>query len=200
MTRRRGTKGRAYRTKVEVFRDVLAAVRLSSKKTRIIGLANLNPATFRRHMTLARSQGLVSVIGGDYLLTDKASQVLDALDQLVTKSRELDDVVQLLERNALPTHSESWTSGAVLRHISRMAWSDVQRSAGDTPTSFARSGGSTDLSGTVLNSIRNPVDLVRDPSESRRARATARSTRRAPPSFALEEPLVTVPDGERPRS
>jgi predicted transcriptional regulator len=200
MSRRRGTSGRAYRTKVEVFRDVLAAVRLSSKKTRIIGLANLNPATFRRHMTVARSHGLVTVIGGDYLLTDKANRVLDALDQLVAKSRELDDVVQLLERNALPTNGEPWTSGAVLRNISRMAWNDVQRTGEEYSTPFARSGGSTALSGKALDSMRAPIELLRAPAAMKESRAPAPPSRRASSSTALPAPVASEPHGERTRS
>lgn len=129
-----------YRSKLEVFRDVLVATRHSSKKTRIMGLANLNHSGFQKHMEFARDQGLIVVNHGDYCLTDRADRVLAALQELMAKSNELDRAIQSLERSAVPRSATRWSEGAVLRNVSRIAWNDVER-ASDTPSSaFARSG------------------------------------------------------------
>ena len=200
MTRRKGTSGRAYRTKVEVFRDVLVATRLSSKKTRIMGLANLNPATFRRHMAVARSQGLVTVIAGEYLLTEKANRALQALDDLVARSRELDDVVRFLEQNALPPSASQWPAGEVLRRISSTAWSDAQRGDGALSSAFSRSGASTSLAGIVPDPLRVPLDHSREPPEARGSRTAVRSNPDPTWTSAMPEQLTVLRDSKRTRS
>ncbi len=129
-----------YRSKLEVLRDLLVATRHASKKTRIMGLGNFNPATFRKHMGFAVDQGLVVANNGDYRLTNRADQVLAALQELMAKSTELDITIQFLERSGLPPGAKQWSEGAVLRQVSRLAWSEGTRVGSGTPSSFARSG------------------------------------------------------------
>lgn len=130
-----------YRSKLEVFRDLLVATRHASKKTRIIGLANLNPSTFQRHMAIARAQGLVTVAAGGFQLTQKADQVLAALQELMAKSNELDNTIQFLERSGLPPAGTRWSDGTVLRQVSRLAWGETGGPSPSTGSAFARSGG-----------------------------------------------------------
>jgi predicted transcriptional regulator len=132
---------RTYRSKLEVFRDVLVATRQASRKTRIIGLANLNPTSFQRHMALARAHGFVLVDDGDYRLTDKADRFLAALDEVMAKSLQLDEAVRSLEQSALAASPDQRRDGVVLRYISRLAWSEVQRPGNGSMPSFSRAGG-----------------------------------------------------------
>jgi predicted transcriptional regulator len=133
--------GGRYRSKLEVFRDLLVAARHASKKTRIIGLANLNPSTFKKHMATARAGGLVTVTDGEYRLTVKADRVLAALQQLMAKSTELDLTLQFLEQSGLPSAGHPWKEGTVLRQVSRVAWGDGASSSHPSPASLSRSGG-----------------------------------------------------------
>lgn len=151
---------RPYRSKLEVFRDVLLATRYASKKTRIIGLANLNPTTFQRHMALARAHGLIIQDDGDYRLTEKADQVLTALQELVVKSRELDDGVQSFGRSALSSSAGRRTDGVVLRYVSRLAWAEIRRSDTELPPSFARSAGISANPGGTPDSPRDILEIL----------------------------------------
>ena len=49
-----------YRSKVEILRDFLVAIQESGKKTRIIGLANLNPSSFRPYLRFCLAHEPVS--------------------------------------------------------------------------------------------------------------------------------------------
>jgi predicted transcriptional regulator len=156
-----------YRSKLEVFRDLLVATRHAPKKTRIIGLANLNPSTFQKHMAIARSGGLVTVTNGEYNLTEKADRVLAALQELMAKSNELDITIQFLERNGLPPATNRWTDGAVLRQVSRAAWSEAESLSHSPGSALARSGG-------IGASASGSPDRKRDIEEILSALATGR--------------------------
>jgi predicted transcriptional regulator len=132
---------RSYRSKLELFRDLLVATRYASKRTRIIGLANLNPETFHKHMALAGTLGLVAVDGSDYRLTERAEPVLVALQDVLARSQEIDGAVQALERSILPQGEELAAEVSVRHHISRIAWVEIQRLDRAGAASFPRSGG-----------------------------------------------------------
>jgi hypothetical protein len=92
-------------------------------------------------MAIARSGGLVTVASGEYNLTDKADRVLAALQELMAKSNELDITIQFLERSGLPPATKRWTEGAVLRQVSRAAWSESESLSHSPGSGFARSAG-----------------------------------------------------------
>lgn len=130
-----------YRSKLEVFRDLLAATRRASRKTRIIGLANLNPQTFQKYIEFARGRGLVVENDGRYTLTDRADRALAVLQELMAKSNELDSAVQQLERSTCLGRIAGWSEGEVLRQISRMTWGEMHDEGRSVHASFARSAG-----------------------------------------------------------
>lgn len=149
-----------YRSKLEVFRDVLVATRHASKKTRIMGLANLNPTTFHKHMDFAIDQGLIVINGGEYHLTDKADRVLAALQELMAKSNELDRAIQSLERSAVPKNRNQWSEGAVLRNVSRIAWGEVHQSGSVGPSAFSKSGGLSRAPGGAHREPRTITEIL----------------------------------------
>lgn len=191
--------GRRYRSKVEVFRDLLVATRQSSKKTRIIGLANLNPSTFRRHMEVAVSQGLVSVVGGDYLLTERANRALEAFDAILTMSRDLDNVVQTLKRTALYPGAEHWVAGQALRHISPKDWNGERAAGAVPPATFDRSGATTSVTGKILALTQGRVALVEGLPGIEAPPSSTRSNRRSAVRPTLVEPLPVERSAERTR-
>lgn len=192
---------RTYRSKLELFRDLLVAVRYSSKKTRIMGLANLNPATFRKHMALARAQGLVVVSGTDYCLTERADEVLFALQQLVVKGRELDDGVRFFERSALHRSSDHSAEGAILRHISRFAWGEFQRVGDGGSHSFSRAGGRVTSAAGTRDVPHDPLEILSSLPRARESMtAASRPGRRFPSRSALSEGDPASRDAARARS
>lgn len=156
-----------YRSKLEVFRDLLVATRHASRKTRIIGLANLNRSTFQKHMAIARAGGLVTLAESEYRLTEKADRVLAALQELMAKSNELDLTIQFLERSGLPPATKRWTEGAVLRQLSRVAWSEADVSSRSTGLAFARSGGISATPSGVSSRKHDIEEILSPPPTSR---------------------------------
>lgn len=175
-----------YRSKLEVLRDLLAATRHASRKTRIIGLANLNPATFQKYIGFARAQGLVEETDGNYRLTDRAERALGVLQELMAKSNELDSAVQLLERSTYLGPIAGWNDGDALRQISRMAWGEVQVGEKSGRASLNRARGSA--SATDLTLGRGIPTLLGLPSLSiaGRRRGSVRSNR--PPRPGTDKP------------
>ena len=117
-----------YRSKLELFQEMLEATRHASRKTRIIGLANLNPRTFQKYMDFASSHGLTVEKNGTYRLTDRADRALAVLRQVAVKSTELDATILQLKRGTWLGRIDGWTEGDALRQISRIAWSGAPSS------------------------------------------------------------------------
>ncbi len=88
-----------YRTRVEVLRDFLRAVRQEPKKTRIIGLANLNPSSFRRYLNFGIAFDLVRPTPGGFRLTVRAEAVLDSIERLLAKTAEFESILGELYRS-----------------------------------------------------------------------------------------------------
>jgi predicted transcriptional regulator len=118
---------RRYRTKVEILRAFLEAARESPRKTRIIGVANLSPTTFRRYDRLARSLGLVEEVDGEYRLTSRAVPVIQSIDRLLARGRETDAALRGLRPNAHGNGGDPGATGPAMRYISRMAWEELNR-------------------------------------------------------------------------
>ncbi len=89
--------GRTYRTRLEVLHDFLDASRRASRKTRIIGLANLNPAYFDSYARFCVEQHLLEVTREGYRPTELADQVLAAIRQVLSKTAELDGAIRSLD-------------------------------------------------------------------------------------------------------
>lgn len=118
---------RQYRSRVEILRDFLGAVRETGKKTRVIGLANLNPASYQSYLDFSLAHRLVQSTSAGYRLTPRADSVLDSIDRLVARSAELDaallDLRRYLSSSKLPTAR----SKRALRYVSPVALNEMVR-------------------------------------------------------------------------
>jgi len=121
--RSRGGETR-YRSKIEVLGDFLGAVDQARKKTRIVGLANLNQASFEKYLAFCLDLCLVETRPDGYHLTAKAAAALGALERIVAKSAEVDRAVGDLHR-VLRNGQDPEDGGLTLRWVSRLAWTEV---------------------------------------------------------------------------
>ena len=121
----RGTSARAYRSKLEVLRDFLRAAQAPAPKTRIIGAANLNPASFRRYLQLCTERSLITSVSGGYVTTPRATPVLEAIEGLMVQRGEVDRAFRLLERHAADGPSVLRSDGQPFRHVLREAWTEI---------------------------------------------------------------------------
>jgi predicted transcriptional regulator len=87
---------RTYRTRLEVLHDFLDASRRASHKTRIIGLANLNPGYFDRYAQFCLDHRLLELSTEGYRPTDRGAEVLVAIRRVLSKTAELDDAMRSL--------------------------------------------------------------------------------------------------------
>jgi predicted transcriptional regulator len=138
--------GRTYRTRLEVLHDFLDASRRATRKTRVIGLANLNPAYYESYARFCRDHRLLETTDGGYRTTELADQVLIAIRQILSKTTELDTAVRSLHEALYPeakarelaapsvalTHTDGWEE--ILRHsVPRLAWPRVGIEPRDFP-------------------------------------------------------------------
>lgn len=110
---------------MEILRDFLEATRASGKKTRIIGLANLNPSSFQFYRQFCLSRQLIEEAAGGYRLTKRADQALAAIDRVVARGTELDAALTDLHRHVGRTLPGPPRPGEALRWVSRVAWQEV---------------------------------------------------------------------------
>jgi len=99
-------------------------VNQARKKTRIVGLANLNPASFEKYLAFCLDLRLVETRPDGYHLTAKAAAALSALERIVAKSAEVDRAVGDLHR-VLRNGQDPDDGGLTLRWVSRLAWTEV---------------------------------------------------------------------------
>lgn len=92
--------GRRYRTKLELLRDVLSAVQSEPVKTRIMNRANLNQVSFARYVTLCKENQLLVEVSGGFTLTPHAEEILQSLNQVLSRMAELRVAVDVLNRTA----------------------------------------------------------------------------------------------------
>jgi predicted transcriptional regulator len=120
--------GKHYRSKLELLRDFLAAAQIESVKTRIMNRANLNQVSFSRYVTFCQDRELLAEVSGGYSLTPRAENLLQSINQVLSKAGELQVAVEVLNQTA--------RSGGyrVLRpEISRRSLDQL-----DLPESFSR--------------------------------------------------------------
>jgi len=119
-----------YRTKVEILRDLLDAASKARRKTRIIGLANLNQESFQRYAALAISAGLLREQDGHYVPTPRAKEWLRAVDSVLRKGSEVSSALASLSRltrqSLRPLPSTPEETGEIARQLlGRLAWSEL---------------------------------------------------------------------------
>jgi len=131
-------KGGRYRTKVEVLRDFLLATREESRKTRIIGTANLNPASFQKYLASCIRLNLVQKSAHGYELTARAEVVLDRIERLLEMSSEVESALVGLNR-FLGEGSGAGEVSPTLRFVSRLAWNPGRRPTEDHGTPLPNS-------------------------------------------------------------
>ncbi len=148
------TAPRAYRSKIEVLRDFLRAARDPAPKTRIIGAANLNPASFQRYLKICTEHDLIVSVSGGYVITGRASPVLEAIDALIGKRDDLDRAYRHLHHQALARHSPP-TAVSPFRHVLRDAWTEIV-----LQPAASRSGGFAVTSSGPLAPHRSHVEGV----------------------------------------
>lgn len=127
-----GEKGRRYRRKIEVLRDFLEATHQEGTKSRIIGIANLNRALFRRYLDLAVSFDLVVSTSGGYRLTPRARPALEAIDRYLARSEEAKSALQELRRVCDEGRGKSGPktpnpSSDIIRVLVHPSWTEVRR-------------------------------------------------------------------------
>ena len=131
-------KDRRYRSKLEILRDFLSAVRETGKKPRIIGVANLNPGSFQLYIEFCLANRLVEDTPAGYRLTPRADEVLKAIQQLIARSEEVDAALLQLQRGFEPSTPPLPSSRQALRYVSVLAWNEVVRSAAVSLAAKAR--------------------------------------------------------------
>ncbi len=120
-----GRGERRYRTKLEVLRDFLEAVRRHPRKTRIIGLANLNPGSYARYRTLSLRLGLIAVGSDGCYLSPRGGAALEALRRYSAKSSELGEAYAALQRSVLGSGLSGSPRAEPPNYASRAAWSEI---------------------------------------------------------------------------
>lgn len=84
---------RKYRAKIEILRAVLAAAREGEKKTRIMGLANLNWSSLDKYLTYCVDHGLLLQNNGGYQFTPRGQHALGVIDVILARGSELHDAL-----------------------------------------------------------------------------------------------------------
>ncbi len=137
---------RKYRTRLEVLRDFLEAIRETGKKTHIIGLANLNPTSFQPYLDFCLSLQLVQDTPEGYQLLPRADAVLEVIQRLLARSTEVDAALLDLHRGFNGSKPPGLPSKGAVRYVSILAWNEVVRSAaGSLVLEAGRSGGHRSL-------------------------------------------------------
>jgi predicted transcriptional regulator len=123
---------RRYRSRIEILRDFLGAVRETGKKTHIIGLANLNPTSFQPYLDFCSTLHLVQDTPAGYRLTPRADAVLDVIERLLARSAEVDAALLDLHRGFNGSNLSRPASSGTLRYVSILAWNDIVQSVADS--------------------------------------------------------------------
>jgi predicted transcriptional regulator len=117
---------RAYRTRLEVLRDILGVPGEEANKSRIIRLANLNPTAFDRYVSFCLDSGLLELADNRYRKTGVCVPAIQAINHVLAKAEELGSAIREL---GTTIGLESLDPEApVLRFASSAAWGDLTRS------------------------------------------------------------------------
>lgn len=130
-----GENNARYRTKIEVLRDIVRAATNEERKTRIIGMANLNQVSFQRYSSLGVSLGLLQPTGSGLSATPAAEEWLGAVDTIISKSSEVAAAIDTLYRLTPPIRNGGNGSARgkppydAVQLLARLAWADLRPSA-----------------------------------------------------------------------
>ena len=116
---------RSYRSKIEVLRDFLSAAREPVPKTRLIGMANLNPLSFQRYLRICTERGLIDSVSGAYVATPRAGPLLEAIDGLILKTSELELALEVLEGTTQTPGGRNGGNGRAVSPFLRQAWNEI---------------------------------------------------------------------------
>jgi predicted transcriptional regulator len=121
------TGDQRYRTKIEVLRDLVRAATRERRKTRIIGVANLNRGSFDRYAEVAVSMGLLESRGQEYIATPIARDWLGAVDGILARGSQVAAALKQLGRltpggrEADPSRGNDLTQ----QLLARLAWAEL---------------------------------------------------------------------------
>lgn len=146
---------RQYRSRIEILRDFLGAVRETGKKTRVIGLANLNPASYRPYLDFCLAHRLVELTPSGYRLTPHAGTVMDSIDRLVARSADLDAALLELGRGLDATIPSPPSAKPTLRYVSVVAFSEIGRSSARSFAATTESLESSRFRGILAGAAQN---------------------------------------------
>ena len=156
-----GSGNGRYRTKIEVLRDIVRAASTEQRKTRIIGMANLNQGSFQRYASLGVSLGLLKPTQIGLMATPAGEEWLGAVETILSKTSEVAAAIESLGRITHGGHP-----GAAARErpkpaydavqlLGRLAWADLRPAP--VPSAEMRS-----------DADRRPVAHLRSPRPPRR--------------------------------
>jgi predicted transcriptional regulator len=91
---------RKYRPKIEILRDVLVAAQQDEKKTRIMGLANLNWNSLDKYLTYCVERGLLMPENGGYRFTPRGQETLGVIEVILSRGTALDEALRTFARLA----------------------------------------------------------------------------------------------------
>ena len=120
--------GRAYRTRLEVLRDILGVPGDEANKSRIIRLANLNPTAFDRYVTFCLQTGLLELEDNRYRKTGVSVPAMQAIDLVLAKAGELGCAIRDLGMTLGREGVEPDPEAPAVRFASTAAWGDLTRS------------------------------------------------------------------------
>ena len=124
--------GRAYRTRLEVLRDILGVPGDEANKSRIIRLANLNPTAFDRYVTFCLETGLLELEDNRYRKTGVSLPAIQAINLVLSKAGELGCAIRDLGMTLGREGAEPDPEAPVVRFASSAAWGDLTRSGART--------------------------------------------------------------------
>ena len=128
-----------YRNRIEILRDFLHATRVSGRRTRIIGLANLNPRSFDYYLRFSLAYGLVKYAPDGIRVTPRAELVLDSIQRVMSQSLQLESAVQQLHQELAGELTAGGMTGGSVRFVPRLLWipGDPSPEAPSGPSRYA---------------------------------------------------------------
>lgn len=104
---------------------MLAVGQLEANKTRLIRVANLNPACFERYVGFCVQAGFLELRGDRYRTTNAGEIAVGAIGRILSKAEELDAAVRELGSVARGGSVGAVPAGHALRFASAVAWSEL---------------------------------------------------------------------------
>jgi hypothetical protein len=127
----------------------------------VIGLANLNRASYQPYLDFCLAHRLVRSSTAGYKLTPRASSVLEAIDRLIARSGEVDAALLDLQRGLDAYNPAAPATKLALRYVSVVAFNEAARTpagtSGTRPGSFLNNPSSALVPGPAPNWFQRAV-------------------------------------------